>query len=56
VQDQSKGARNIYFLVRWRPPYYFEMLDIRDKPWAECAESDERADEARTLFASQEGR
>jgi hypothetical protein len=56
VQDQTKGPRDIYFLVRWRPPYYFEMLDIRDKRWAECAESDERADEARTLFASQEGR
>ncbi len=56
VQDRNKGSRDIYFLVRWRPPYYFEMLDIRDKPWAECAENDERADEARTLFASQDGR
>jgi hypothetical protein len=40
-----------YFLVRWRPPYEFRMVEVSDHPWRQCTEKDRRADEARTLFA-----
>jgi hypothetical protein len=45
-----------YFLVRWRPPYHFTMVDIGDKPWPRCTEKDRGADEWRTLFNTQEWR
>jgi hypothetical protein len=45
---------NAYFLVRWRPPYHFTMLDISDKPWPRCTQEDREADEGRTLFNIQE--
>ncbi len=43
-----------YFLVRWRPPYTFRMVDISVHPRPECNEEDREADEPRTLFAGQE--
>jgi hypothetical protein len=39
-----------YFLVRWRPPYNFSMVEVSDQPWPQCTEEDRKADEARTLF------
>lgn len=45
-----------YFLVRWRPPYHFKMVDISQKPWPGCTEKDPDADEERTLFPVQEWR
>jgi hypothetical protein len=39
-----------YFLVRWRPPYEFRMVEVSDRPRSECTEQDRKADEARTLF------
>lgn len=44
----------VYFLIRWRPPYHFTMVDISDKPWPRCTEEDREADEGRTLFNIQE--
>jgi hypothetical protein len=41
---------DVYFLVRWRPPYRFTMVNISAKPWARCTEKDPEADEQRTLF------
>ena len=45
-----------YFLVRWRPPFHFTMMNVSDKPWPLCGEEDPSADEWRTLFAVQEWR
>jgi hypothetical protein len=43
-----------YFLVRWRPPYQFTMVQVGDGPSADCTEEDRKADdEYRTLFPSQ---
>jgi hypothetical protein len=47
---------SVYFLVRWRPPYHFTMMDISDKPWPRCTQEDREADEWRTLFNTQEWR
>jgi hypothetical protein len=42
---------SVYFLVRWRPPYQFRMINVSDRPWTECTEEDREADEEpRTLF------
>ena len=45
-----------YFLVRWRPPYRFTMVDVSDHPWPGCTEEDPEADAPRTLFAGQDWR
>lgn len=47
---------DVYFLIRWRPPYHFTMMDICDKPWSRCTQEDPGADEWRTLFNTQEWR
>ena len=39
-----------YFLIRWRPPYHFTMVDVSPYPWPDCSEEDREADEPRTLF------
>jgi len=46
----------VYFLVRWRPPYHFTMMEISHKPWPRCTQEDREADEWRTVFATQEWR
>ena len=46
----------VYFLIRWRPPYHFTMMDLSDKPWSRCTQEDPDADEWRTLFNTQEWR
>ena len=46
--------KRTYFLVRWRPPYQFTMMQVSDSPSAACAEEDRKADdETRTLFPAQ---
>ena len=47
---------NVYFLVRWRPPYHFTMVDVSGKPRPRCTQEDRQADEWRTLFSTQEWR
>jgi hypothetical protein len=44
-----------YFLVRWRPPYRFSMVDVKSTPWAMCSKPDPDADERRTLFPGRSG-
>ena len=56
AQKDSKLGSEVYFLVRWRPPYHFTMIDIRDKPWSRCTQEDPEADAWRTLFSTQEWR
>jgi hypothetical protein len=46
----------VYFLVRWRPPYHFSMMNVSNKPWPLCKQEDPEADEWRTLFSVQEWR
>jgi hypothetical protein len=42
---------SVYFLVRWRPPYQFTMVQAKDSPFPGCTEEDRKADEEhRTLF------
>ena len=39
-----------YFLVRWKPPFHFSMIEVSDHPKPGCTEGDKEADEPRTLF------
>jgi hypothetical protein len=55
-QKNFAPEANVYFLIRWRPPYHFKMADISDKPWPHCTQKDPEADEWRTLFPTQEWR
>jgi hypothetical protein len=45
--------RGAYFLVRWRPPYRFGMVEVNDRPWPSCTDRDPKADAPRTLFPVQ---
>jgi hypothetical protein len=54
VDFHEKGSA--YFLVRWQPPYYFEMVDISEKPRPDCDQPDTEADAEHTLFPTQEYR
>ncbi len=47
---------DVYFLIRWRPPYRFTMVNVSDKPWPRCNQEDPEADQWRTLFNTQEWR
>lgn len=47
----------VYYLVRWRPPYHFTMVQVSQEPFAACSEKDPAADdEDRTLFPVQDWR
>jgi len=50
IGAEPKGT---YFLVRWRPPYTFRMVQVSDRPFAGCTEEDRNADETLTLFPAQ---
>ena len=56
VRKNFEPEPKVYFLVRWRPPYRFMMMNISDKPWPRCTQEDREADQWRTLFATQEWR
>jgi hypothetical protein len=51
-----KDEPNLYFLVRWRPPYHFTMMNVSKNPWPLCKERDDQADEWRSLFWLQDWR
>ncbi len=48
--------RNVYFLIRWTPPYSFALAGISNKPWPRCTQKDPEADTWRTLFSDQDWR
>jgi len=48
--DADSDEASEYFLIRWRPPYHFTMVDVSPYPWPDCSEEDREADEPRTLF------
>jgi hypothetical protein len=52
----SAPEAELHFLVRWRPPYHFTMVNVSDKPFARCDQEDPEADQWRTLFNDQEWR
>jgi hypothetical protein len=56
AQKNFEPEPKVYFLVRWRPPYHFTMVNVVDKPWPLCTQEDREADEWRTLFSTQEWR
>jgi hypothetical protein len=44
-------SKEVYFTVRWRPPYNFSMLQVSDTPSATCTQEDREADDSpQTLF------
>lgn len=47
---------NVYFLIRWTPPYRFALVGISDNPWPKCTQVDREADAWRTLFSTQDWR
>jgi hypothetical protein len=47
--------KGTYFLVRWRPPYEFTMVQVSDSPSPACSDEDRKADdEPLTLFPRQQ--
>jgi hypothetical protein len=54
INDKRRYVGLVYFTVRWRPPYRFQMVAIRTTPTASCIKVDEDADADRTLFPVQE--
>jgi hypothetical protein len=56
AQKNFGAEPKVYFLIRWRPPYHFTIVDVGDKPWPRCTEEDPDADAWRTLFNTQEWR
>jgi hypothetical protein len=44
---------NVYFLIRWTPPYSFALAGISGSPWPRCTQADREADTWRTLFSTQ---
>jgi len=45
---------NVYFLIRWTPPYRSALVDISHNPWPGCTQADPEADAWRTLFSTQD--
>jgi hypothetical protein len=55
--DLGDPPQSLYFLVRWRPPYQFTMVNVSDHPSPDCTEPDRQLDEERrTMFPVQEWR
>lgn len=58
--DDDKTAKDrhyvgpVYLMVRWRPPYRFQMVAVSDKSSPVCVTPDEEADEDPTLFPVQD--
>lgn len=50
---QVDVPEDYFFLVRWRPPYRFRMVEVRRTPAADCTERDPAADKSRSLFLNQ---
>jgi hypothetical protein len=52
--DETVGSKATYFLVRWRPPYIFTMVQVSDQASPLCTEEDRAVDdEEHMLFPSQ---
>ena len=51
--EPDKEAPPNYFIVRWQPPYHFEMDEVRDEPRPDCTEKVSDHGELDTLFPVQ---
>jgi hypothetical protein len=51
--DESTVGHQLHFLVRWQPPYHFEMVSVGGLPNPGCDESDPAADNPLPLFPNQ---
>jgi len=49
--SSDKTTAEIYFLVRWLPPFRFRMVDAGSSPFQDCTEDDGDADIEYTLFS-----
>ena len=47
---------DVYFLIRWTPPYNFTLVGISDNPSPRCTHADREADAWRTLFSDPDWR
>jgi hypothetical protein len=47
---EQKQKQEFYYLIRWRPPYRFTLVDVRSEPVADCLYPDPAADQQRSLF------
>jgi len=47
------AGQDLYFQIRWTPPYRFTLVDVSVQPWPGCTQPDPEADAWRTLFSSQ---
>jgi len=57
IDLSNAQSQQVWFLVRWRPPYRFTMVNVSDQPSPACTEKDTNADdEYHTLFPGQEWR
>ena len=56
AKNDFDSEPEFYFLVRWQPPYRFQMMNISGKPWRRCTQDDPAADEWKTMFSTQEWR
>lgn len=52
----GKPKSDAYFLIRWLPPYRFEMVAVAEERHPRCESGDETADGEHTLFPVQEWR
>lgn len=43
----------VYFLIRWHPPYHFTMISATSLPSPDCTEEDPEVDKPRSLFRVQ---
>lgn len=50
VEARFPDVPTPYFLIRWRPPDTFRMVDITSQPTDGCKDVDKDADVSRTLF------
>jgi hypothetical protein len=56
AEKNYESQPEVFFLIRWRPPYHFTLVNISNKPWPRCRQEDGEADAWRTLFSTQEWR
>jgi hypothetical protein len=54
INNKQKFVGPVYFTVRWRPPYHFQMMAVSASPQTSCAAVDKEADADRTLFPVQD--
>jgi hypothetical protein len=43
--DFSEPKKALYFLIRWRPPYRFTMVDVSERPSPACTDEDRAQDD-----------